>query len=209
MLRQALVLLVVVVIFGILVPWVRGFSFLQPWVLAAYASMALLFVAPAAAGFWSSEAPPDSTRAVLGRLFALVGYAWGIAVLMLVTSLVTLNLANWGGRLLMPPQSLMASLLVFSLAASTAVAALCAVLALRWSAMAVKSLLRAFFLLLLLVLAFGSRFLPESWQIAISDYSTRRAMTRLAWEAAVVAAVAAAGLLWGLVRRARARQQAL
>jgi hypothetical protein len=171
--------------------------------------MALLFVAPAAAGFWSSEAPPDSTRAVLGRLFALVGYAWGIAVLMLVTSLVTLNLANWGGRLLMPPQSLMASLLVFSLAASTAVAALCAVLALRWSAMAVKSLLRAFFLLLLLVLAFGSRFLPESWQIAISDYSTRRAMTRLAWEAAVVAAVAAAGLLWGLVRRARARQQAL
>ncbi len=114
MLRQALVLLVVVVIFGILVPWVRGFSFLQPWVITAYASMALLFVAPAAAEFWSGDAPPESTRAVLERILALVGYGWGIAVLMLVTSVVTLNLAYWGGRVLIPPQALTASVLVFS-----------------------------------------------------------------------------------------------
>ena len=162
--------------------------------------MALLFVAPAAAEFWSGEAPPDSTGAVLGRILALVGYGWGIAVLMLVTSVVTLNLAYWGGRVLIPPQALTASVLVFSLTASTAVAALCAVLARRWSARAVKSMLRAFFLLVLLVLAFGSRFLPESWQIVLSDHSTRRAITRMAWEAAAVSAVAAAGLLPWLVR---------
>ncbi|MBZ5611595.1 MAG: hypothetical protein LAP38_25320 [Acidobacteriia bacterium] len=200
MLRQALVLLIVVVVFGILVPWYKGFTFLQPWILTAYASMALLFVAPAAAEFWSANPPPDSTRAVLARIFVPVGFGWGVSVLMLVTAVVTLNLAYWGGRVLIPPQGLMASVLVFSLTASTAVAALCAVLGLRLPALTVKSILRVVFLLVLLVLAFGSRFLPESWQIVLSDHSTRRAITRMGWEGSGVAVVAAAGLLTYLVR---------
>jgi hypothetical protein len=200
MLRQALVLLVVVVIFGILVPWYRGFSFLQPWIIVAYGAMALLFVAPASAEFWGVNPPPDSARAVLGRILVVVGYGWGVTVLMLVSAIVTLNLAYWRGQVLYPPGELMASVLTFSLTASIAVAALCAVLALRFSAGAVKGMLRIFFLLVLLVLAFGSRFLPESWQLVVSDHSTRRGITRMAWEASVVCAAAGAGLLAVLVR---------
>jgi hypothetical protein len=203
MLRQALVLLIVVLVFGIGVPLIKGFAFLQPWIIAAYGGMALLFVAPAAAEFWSANPAPDSARAVLGKLFATVGFGWGVSVLMLATAVVTLNLAYWGGRVLIPPQELFASVLVFSLAASTAVAALCAVLALRMPAVTVKSILRLFFLALLLVLAFGARFLPESWQIALSDHSTRRAITRMAWEGAAVSVVAGAGLLAYLVRNRR------
>jgi hypothetical protein len=86
MLRQALVLLIVVAIFGILVPWYRGFSFLQPWIIVAYGAMALLFVAPASAELWSSNPPPESTRAALGRIFAVVGYGWGVTLLMLASA---------------------------------------------------------------------------------------------------------------------------
>jgi len=200
MLKQTLVLLGIVLIFGILVPWYKGFVFLQPWFLAAYAAMALLFVAPAAADFWGAIPSPPSTGEILARLFAIVGYAWGIVVVMLIAAMVTLNLAFWRGQVLMPPTMLMASLLVFSLTASTLVATLCAVLARRLSARAVKSLIRLIFLVVLLLVAFGSRFLPEAWQITVSDYGTRRAMTRLGWEASVVCAVVGAVLLAVLVR---------
>jgi hypothetical protein len=200
MLRQMLVLLAVVFTFGIVVPWYKGFVFLQPWFIAAYASMALLFVAPAAAEFWAAIPFPPSSGAVLTKLFAIVGYGWGVVVVMLVTAVVTLNLAYWGGRVLIPPTSLLASALVFSLTASTAVAAICAILARRFSAGTVKALLRAFFLVVLLILAFGSRFLPEAWQIALSDHSTRRAITRMGWEASAICAVGGAALLVFLLR---------
>ena len=49
MARQALIILVVVVTFGILVPWYKGFAFLDPRIISAYACLALLFVAPASA----------------------------------------------------------------------------------------------------------------------------------------------------------------
>jgi hypothetical protein len=57
----------------------------------------------------------------------------------------------------------------------------------------VKNILRTAFLILLLTLAFGSRVLPESVTLAIFDrFNTRRALTHLAWEAAVAFIVMAA-----------------
>jgi hypothetical protein len=73
-------------------------------------------------------------------------------------------------------------------------------LARRFSAASVKTMLRGFFLLVLLVLAFGSRWLPESWQIALIDHSTRRALTRMAWQGSAICAVAACFLLIFLLR---------
>ncbi len=82
---------------------------------------------------------------------------------------------------------------MFSLSASIAVAAFSAVLARYLSARAVKVVLRLGFLLVLLAFAFSSR-MPDAWQIFLSDHTTRRAITRLAWEGAGVFAVIA-GLL--------------
>jgi hypothetical protein len=124
----------------------------------------------------------------------IVGYGWGLAVLMLAAALITLNLSHRTGQLLIPPAGLLGSVLVFGLAGSLALAVACSLLARRFSAATVKALLRAFFLLVLLGVAFGSRWLPDAWQIFLSDHSTRRALTRMAWEASGVCA-AAGGLL--------------
>lgn len=201
MARQALVVLAVVVAFGVLVPWYKGFGFLDPRIIAAYACLALLFVAPASAdlgALYPQKAPPS---AVLARIGLIVAYGWGITVLILVTALVTMNLGNRRGGFAAPPWTFLGALLVFSLIASFAVSSLCGILAQRFSATGVKAILRTGFLLVLLLFVFGERFFPESWQLWVLDHlSTRRALTRLAWEGSCVAAVLSAGLLIPIFR---------
>jgi|SRR5579871_5444578 len=199
MARQALVVLIVVVTFGILVPWYKGVAFLQPWVVAIYGCMALLFVAPAASNFWDANPDPLPVRIMLGRLFQVALYAWGITLLTLAAAVVTISLAYGHGRFYSIQTALMGSVLVFSLAASTAMAVLSALLARRFTAASARGIVRALFLLVLMVFAFGPRFVPESWQIALSDLTTRRAITRLAWEGSIIAAVIAALLVAGLL----------
>lgn len=203
MARQALVVLAVVVAFGVLVPWYKGFGFLDPRIIAAYACLALLFVAPASAdlaALYTEKAPP---AAVLARMGLIVAYGWGITVLILITGLVTMNLGNRRGGFVTPPWRFLSALLVFSLIASFAIAALCAVLARRFSGSGVKAILRTGFLVLLLLFVFGARFLPESWQLEVLDHlSSRRELTRLAWEGSGLAAVVSIILLVPILKRA-------
>ena len=207
MARQAVVILFTVLVFGILVPWYKGFTFLDPRILLAYTLLALLFVAPASAESAAKQVAtvPGESRAggILSRIVVVVAYGWGMAVVILITALVTLNLANWRGSVLTPPAPFFSAVLVFSLTASLAVAILSNVLALRFSAGAIKSMIRFGFLGLLLALALSDRFLPERWQIILSDYSTRRALTRVAWEGAAISAGLAVVLLIPLLRKAR------
>jgi len=190
MARQALVVLMVVIVFGILVPIYKGFAFLDSRIIAAYACLALLFVAPA-----SAEVGAASGK-ILGKIAIIVAWGWGITVLILGTALVTLNLVNRHGGFVAPPLEFIAAVLTFSLSASIAIAMLGAVLTRRFSAAGVKNILRTAFLILLLTLAFGSRVLPESVTLAIFDrFNTRRTLTHLAWEASVAFIVLAAALL--------------
>jgi hypothetical protein len=208
MARQALVLVAVVVVFGVLLPWYKGLTMLQPLVVVAYALMAVLFVAPAASEFWSSLESPAAASALVRRVLGIVGYGWGIALAMLTTAIVTVNLAYRSPRLLIPPEPFLASALTLSLTASIAVAVLCALLARRFSAAIAKSTVRTLFLLILLGLVFGSRVLPESWQIQLADLTTRRALTSLAWRGSVVCAVLFALGLVLLLRGGRPRTDA-
>ena len=201
MARQALIVLVVVVTFGILVPWYKGFAFLDPRIISAYACLALLFVAPASAELAAQQQSETSPAVQLSRIGMVVAYGWTVTVVILISALVTLNLTNWRGVLIAPPWGLCSALLVFSLAGSAAVATASAVLARYFTAAGVKSILRGLFLVVLMVLVFSSRLLPESWQIVLSDYTTRRAITRLAWEASVVAVVITGLLLIPLLRK--------
>jgi len=195
MARQALVILMVVIAFGILVPIYKGFGFLDPRIIAAYACLALLFVAPA-----SAELAAASSAGLPGRMAIIVAWGWGVTVLILATAIVTLNVMNRRGGFITPQPEFLASVLVFSLTASVAIAMLGAVLTRRFSATGVKNILRTAFLAILLALVFGARFLPESVTLAIFDrFNTRRALTHLAWESAAVLAVIAALLflvLW-------------
>ena len=150
----------------------------------------------------SREQQSEMTPAtLLARIGMIVSYGWAVTVVILITALVTLNLTNRRGVLITPPWGLCAALLVFSLAGSSTVATASAVLARYFSAAGAKSILRAFFLLVLLVLAFSSRLLPDSWQFMLSDLSTRRAIARLAWEASPIAVVLTGLFLVPLTRR--------
>jgi hypothetical protein len=76
-----------------------------------------------------------------------------------------------------------------------------AILTRRFSAAQVKTMLRIVFLVILLALAFGSRLLPESVTFAIFDrFSSRRALTHLAWEASAVFAAITVALLLMLLK---------
>jgi hypothetical protein len=195
MARQALVVLTVVIVFGILVPIYKGFAFLDSRIIAAYACLALLFVAPASAELGAAPGK------ILGKIAIIVAWGWGITVLILGAALVTLNLVNHRGGFAAPPLEFLAAVLTFSLSASIAIAMLGAVLARRFSAAGVKNILRTAFLILLLTLAFGSRVLPESVTLAIFDpFNTRRALTHLAWEAAVAFIVMAAAFSLALLK---------
>lgn len=196
MARQALVILAVVVVFGILAPIYKGFGLLDARIIAAYACLALLFVAPA-----SAEMGALHGGALAARIGIIVAWGWGLTVLILATAIVTLNVMGRRGGFLMPPVNFLGSVLVFSLSASIAISALAAALGRRFSAAAVKNILRAAFLLILLGLAFGSRVLPEDISLAVTDrLSSRRALTQLAWESAVAAVVISAVLLAFLLK---------
>lgn len=200
MARQALIILAVVIAFGVLVPIYKGFGFLDARILAAYALLALLFVAPASAELGATEiqAPVSS---LLGKMAIIVAWGWGITVLILGTAIVTLNLLARRGGFLSPPLSFLAAILIFGLTASMAVAMLGAALARRFSAVQVKNILRAAFLFVLLAAVFGPRVLPESVTLTILDrISTRSALTRLAWEGAAVCVVVAALVLLAILR---------
>src|SRR5579864_4920554 len=152
MARQAVVILFTVLTFGILVPWYKGFTFLDPRILLAYALLALLFVAPASAELAAAHRSKESggkdagakesgesrPAGILSRIALVVVYGWGISVVIHISALVTLNLANWRGSLIAPPAEFLSAVLAFSLMASFAVATLSGVLARRFSAGGIK-----------------------------------------------------------------------
>jgi len=202
MVRQALVILAVVVAFGILVPVYKGFGFLDPRIIAAYGFLAMLFVAPASAELAATHGKDATAAGILGRIAIIVAWGWGLTLLILATAVVTLNVMARRGGFLTPPPSFLVSVITFSLTAAIAVAALGALLARRFSAAQVKAILRTGFLVVLLALVFAPRLLPENVTLAIFErFNTRRALTRLAWQmSAMFGAVAAAlllGILWG------------
>jgi len=196
MARQALIVLMVVIVFGILVPIYKGFGLLDPRILLAYACLAPLFVAPA-----SAELAAASASGLLGRIAIIVAWGWGITVLILGTAIVTLNIVSPRGEFISPPAQFIASILVFGLSASLAIALLGALLARRFSALGVKNILRTGFLAILLAFVFGSRFLPERITLAIFDrFETRRALMHLAWQSSAVCAVVTAVFLLAILK---------
>jgi hypothetical protein len=203
MVRQAVVILIVVAAFGILFPLYKGFGFLDSRILAAYACLALLFVAPASAELAATHGKSAAPAAVVRRIAVIIAWGWGITVVILATGIVTLNLMSRGGGLLAPPWGFLAAILTFSLSASAAIAMLGAVLARWFSAAAVKNILRIGFLAILLAIVFSSRLFPERVQLEIADhFNTRSALTRLAWHSSIASVVVAALLLISFLMKA-------
>ena len=79
MAKQALIILFTLLAFGILVPWYKGFTFLDPRMISAYGCLAILFVAPASAESFAGQRDLASRAVILGRLAVLIAFGWAMA----------------------------------------------------------------------------------------------------------------------------------
>src|ERR1700730_15983564 len=98
MAKQALIILAIVLVFGVLVPSYRGLGFLDPVTIVVYACMSLLFVAPTAAEAFGVPASTPSAAEILPRVGMILVYGLGASVIMLVSGLLTVNLVYMHGR---------------------------------------------------------------------------------------------------------------
>jgi len=101
---------------GFYLPWRLGFEFLDAAVLLPYACLSSLFATraygpePARRLLDPPAAPADRRKVV-----AAAAAGWGAALLILAAGLLTVNVASWHGRPLVPPLGVLLSVVGLSL----------------------------------------------------------------------------------------------
>ena len=188
--------LVLIAVFGVLLPWWKGPEFLDPVMSSAYACLGVLFAAPAAAQAFSGGGPrkdgaqttrPQTMPDALLRIGRAVGYGEGLALIFLAAGIITANLTRSGSRRL-PQLDTLAETALLGVAASTAMAAAAAWMALRFSAAFARRGMRFCFLAMLVAYYYWSSRLPE-----------------IALTGAAICAVIALGLLYLVLREVAPR----
>jgi len=158
-LRTILLHLALIAIFGFLLPQRKGIDFLDPVMISAYACLGVIFAAPAASTAFA-KGRPQSMKEAFARTAKAVGYGEGLALVMLVAGVATVNLSR-SGRLRLPELDTLGESALLGLTATVAVALLAGWMTLRFSARAARTGVRAVLLLLLLAFLFRSQRLPE------------------------------------------------
>src|SRR5258708_15836029 len=97
--RQIVLVLAVIGAFGVLVPLYKKLDFLDPRLIVAYACLSAVIAASSVADALSGP----ETGTTLGRMIRVWLYSWGLAALLLVVALVTVNAGSWHRRVLLPP----------------------------------------------------------------------------------------------------------
>ncbi|MBI5282936.1 MAG: hypothetical protein HY858_14720 [Candidatus Solibacter usitatus] len=149
---------------GTLIPWKFGFLFPDPAILTAYTAIAVLF----ASNFTVDGVVGQKEDAVV-RTTVRWGTAWGFAGWAVILGAAFAALAQWKGRLVLPPGLTLLALGAFTAAAAWLAACLAAVAALSVSsAKTGRDLMRLGFFFIVMVLIFATRFGPASWQETLS-----------------------------------------
>jgi hypothetical protein len=159
-LRGLLIHILVVGTFGVFLPWLRGIDFLDPVMIAAYACLGILFAAPAAAQAFAAGRPASMTD-VLARIAVAVVYGEVMVIAILMAAFATVYLTH-PYLPIAPDLPGLAKANGFGVAASVAMAGVAGWIALRFSAVAARSMMRVIFLALLLLFFFYSRWLPDA-----------------------------------------------
>jgi hypothetical protein len=148
-----------IAIFGVLLPQRKGIDFLDPVMISAYACLGVIFAASAAAAAFA-KGRPQSMKEALTRTGKAAGYGEGLALVMLVAGVATVNLSR-AGRLRLPELDTLGESALLGLTATIAVALFAGWMTLRFSVSAARTGVRAVLLLLLLAFFFRSQRLPE------------------------------------------------
>ena len=194
----SLVLTVLVILaFGVLVPWRRGFDFFDSFLIFAYSAIALLFAASALTDLVaSSEAAIPLPPAIIAAAI----HGWSVLALIYALGIATVNATFRAPQLFYPSPKLMGATLLFALTASVFVAALAAVLCVLFNPSVARTAMRLLFLLILLGLYFSAKILPPLWQNALDRQLTTPGLTQVGLIGAAISFVLAMGLVLALVR---------
>ena len=182
---------IVAVLFGVVVPYVKGIEYLDLFLLLPYSFLSLFFVVPMVVD--AVFASPQRGLP-LGALFRAAGIGWFTGVCVLWLGIATVSWRS--GRLVAPPMAVGLSLAVMSLFACVFVAALAAWTANRTAdAATAKGRLRIAFLLILVVFFALPRFLHEDTAASLLQYLTPEGLVRATLILAPLEAFAAVALL--------------
>ena len=188
---------IVAVLFGVVVPYVKGIEYLDLFLLLPYSFLSLFFVVPMVV---DSVFASPARGVPLGALFRSAGIGWFTGLCVLWLGIATVSWRS--GRLVAPPVAVGLSLAVMSLFACVFVAALAAWTANRTAdAATAKGRLRIGFLLVLLAFFALPRALHEDTTAALLQYLTPEGLVRITLILAPLEALGAVGLLARAPRR--------
>lgn len=183
MLRPGPVLLlniVVILTFGVWIPYSKGFDFLDVLFQLAYAMIGALFVAPAALALFAAPFRATAPAEIHTKALAAAVFGWLVSLLILGIGLIAVNQFHWIGRWVFPSVRVLLPAAAIGLSLDIAISYLAANLSLRFASTTAQALVRILFLLILGIVAFRERFLPESFREWVSLQLTGEGMPSLA-----------------------------
>jgi hypothetical protein len=184
--RSVIVHLVVVAVFGVALPYLRGIQFLDSVMLAAYACLGILFAAPAAAEAFGVDNPLTLGEA-MARVLTAVLYGEAMTAAILLAGFATVY-STAKHFIFAPDLETLGKAALLGIAVSFALATIAGWITLRFSPNAARAVLRVLLLGLLWLFFSYSNWLPD-------------VAGRAAWVSTGVAAVGVLGLRMAIAKR--------
>lgn len=171
--RRGLVLLVLVtLLFGVYLPFAKGFDFLDIIMLTAYSLLSGVFAGPAAIGLVAPPEPLPAPAQARVKIVAAAFYGWAVAIAIVSLGIVAVNAFHWIGKAVYPSGKVLAAAAAVGLASSAWIAALGVALGMRLRPLTAQGVLRMVFLTLLTILVFRGQIFPERWLEELSLHMT-------------------------------------
>jgi len=159
--RQLMLVLIVAAAFGFLVPWFKGFGFLDRRIIIAYACLAAVFAVPGA-----TDAFAETSAAPLRTMLRVWLFSWGYATAILALALIVVNVLGKSPQTALPRTSLLVAAECLGLTLSAAVTAIAGYLTLRTSAASTIRIFRTVFLVVIVGFFLADRFMPSTMTTA-------------------------------------------
>ena len=207
-------LLIFVGVFGILMPLQMGRDWVEsPMTLVYWVWVPLFMVTGVIADSFAGErerrtletllASRLSDRAILfGKVGAAVSYGWGLTLISLLLGLVTVNLAQGHGELLLYPLLIGLGIVVLSLLGAGLAAGAGVLVSLRASTVRqAQQTLSIAIMLLLFVPIFGAQALLVEWRARLARMLMAADVTKIVLIVVAVLAVLDIGLLMAAMAR--------
>ena len=189
---------IVLILFGIFIPWLKGLMFFDLFMLAPYSLLGFLFLSPKVV----EKVFAGNGEIELPDLAKSIGYGWGCAMGMIITGIIAVNLRI--PHRTTPPIAELFSLAILSLLLSIIVGALSAVVAQKsYDSSQAKGRLRIGFLIMLCILFGAPHILSDEFQDQILSLTMANTLAWFTLISAPILALAAVGSVLWAVRRGK------